>query len=167
MKPAVFFDRDGVLNVEKHFVYKREDFEWMPGAAEAVGLLNRLGYHVFVVTNQSGVARGFYRMEDVAALHGFMNGELAGCGAKIDSFYVCPHHPAFGPPCLCRKPRPGLLLAAIDEYAVDKERSFLIGDKDTDIEAAAGAGIKGYLFQAGNLCERVKTILRKQNREKT
>ena len=166
MKPAVFFDRDGVLNIEKRFVHKPEDFEWMPGATDAVGLLNRLGYYVFVVTNQSGVARGFYRMEDVTALHGFMNGELAARGAKIDAFYICPHHPDFGPPCLCRKPQPGLLLAAVDEYAVDKERSFLLGDKKTDTDAAANAGIKGYLFCAGNLCEKVKTILREQNREK-
>ncbi|MDR2006942.1 MAG: HAD-IIIA family hydrolase, partial [Acidaminococcales bacterium] len=126
---------------------------------------NRLGYYVFVVTNQSGVARGFYRMEDVDALHAFMNGELAARGAKIDAFYVCPHHPAFGSPCLCRKPRPGLLLAAMDEYAVDKERSFLVGDKNTDLEAAANAGIKGYLFHAGDLCAKVETILRAQNRE--
>jgi D-glycero-D-manno-heptose 1,7-bisphosphate phosphatase len=159
MKPAVFFDRDGVLNIEKHFVYKKEDFEWMPGAVEAIGLLNRRGYYVFVVTNQSGVARGFYRLEDVAALHGFMQEDLSAHGAKIDAFYVCPHHPSAGGPCLCRKPQPGLLLAAMAEYDVDKERSFLLGDKSTDLEAAAKAGIKGYLFCAGNLCEKVKEVL--------
>ena len=165
MKPAVFFDRDGVLNVDKHFVYKPEDFAWIPGAPSAIGLLNKLGYYVFVVSNQSGVARGFYRTANVEALHSFMQQELAQQGARIDAFYYCPHHPDIDGPCDCRKPQPGLLLQALADYPVDKARSFLVGDKPTDVEAARNAGLSGYLFQAGNLHDTIKELLAKQGKE--
>ncbi len=157
-RPAAFLDRDGVLNVDKGYLFRSEDFEWIPGAIEAVKRLNDRGYLVFVVTNQSGVARGYYGEEDVIRLHNWMNGELAKHGAHIDKFYYCPHYtegPASGyvKACQCRKPLPGLILAALAEWNIDREKSFLIGDKDSDIAAAAAAGIKGYKFAAGNLAE--------------
>lgn len=164
MKPAAFFDRDGVLNVEKGYLFKTEDFEWQQGAIEAVKLLNEKGYYVFVVTNQSGVARGMYKEEDVQKLHDFMQQQLALQGAKIDAFYYCPHHPEgkvfkYSSFCDCRKPKPGMLFQAIDNHEIDTAESFLIGDKDTDLRAAENAGIKGYLYYSGDLSELVKKII--------
>jgi len=158
LRPAVFLDRDGVLNVDKGYLYRREDFEWMPGAIAAVKRLNGMGYLVFVVTNQSGVARGYYRENDVTALHAWMNGQLGLHGARIDKFYYCPHHtegsvPEYATACECRKPLPGLILAAFAEWDVDRARSFLVGDKDSDLAAAAAAGIRGYKFAGGDLDE--------------
>ncbi|MDR7866252.1 MAG: HAD family hydrolase [Sporomusaceae bacterium] len=161
-RPAAFLDRDGVLNVDKGYLFRSEEFEWIPGAIEAVKLLNARGYLVFVVTNQSGVARGYYGEEDVIRLHDWMNGELARHGTRIDKFYYCPHYTEgtaleYVTACQCRKPLPGLILAAFAEWAIDREKSFLIGDKDSDIAAAAAAGIQGYKFAAGNLAEFLQT----------
>ncbi len=116
-----------------------------------------------VITNQSGVARGYYREEDVQALHGWMNNELHQLGARIDAFYFCPHHPkgaiaAYTRECDCRKPRPGLILQAMDDWRADPGTSFLIGDKDSDMTAAEAAGIRGYLFNGPNLLDFVQNI---------
>lgn len=162
-RPAVFFDRDGVLNADKGYTYRREDFAWMPGAMEAVRHFNEQGYYVFVVTNQSGVARGYYREEDVQTLHRWMNEELAARGAHIDGFYYCPHHPDKGEApyrqaCQCRKPEPGLIRRAMEEWNVDKARSLLIGDKASDIQAAQAAGIAGHLFDGADLYGFVREI---------
>lgn len=156
MRPAVFFDRDGVLNVDKGYLYRTADFEWTPGAQEAIRQLKALGYLVFVVTNQSGVARGYYTEADVTALHAWMNVELAKVGAHIDRFYYCPHLAAatvenYRLDCHCRKPMPGMIVQAFGEWEVDRERSFLVGDKTSDVEAAEAAGIRGMLFTGGNL----------------
>lgn len=158
LRPAVFFDRDGVLNVDKGYVFRKEDFEWMPGAIETVKHFHDKGYYVFVVTNQSGVARGYYSEADVKALHVWVNEELARQDAHIDAFYYCPHHPAYGNShyrqfCACRKPEPGLIQQALAEWPVDKERSLLFGDKDSDIAAAEMASIKGYLVPKKRLAD--------------
>ena len=163
-RPAVFFDRDGVLDIDHGYVYRPEDFQWMPGAIEAIRYFNEQGYLVFVVTNQSGVARGFYKEEDVQKLHAWMNEELGRQGSHIDAFYYCPHYlegtiPDYMMTCQCRKPEAGMLLQAMDEWPVDKERSLLIGDRQSDIDAADRAGIKGYLFDGGNLLEFVTHFL--------
>ena len=163
LRPAVFFDRDGVLNVDVNYLYKIEDFCWMPGAKEAIKYYNDQGYLVFVVTNQSGVARGYYSEADVHNLHKWMQKELAEAGARIDAFYHCPHHvqgsvAEYRLDCGCRKPAPGLILQAMEEWPVDKKKSFLIGDKPSDVEAAQTAGIKGYLFPGGNLYDFVTNI---------
>ncbi|MFZ5649808.1 MAG: D-glycero-alpha-D-manno-heptose-1,7-bisphosphate 7-phosphatase [Bacillota bacterium] len=164
LRPAVFLDRDGVLNVDTGYVFRREDFVWVAGAKEAVRLLNEMGYFVFVVTNQSGIARGYYTEADVAFLHRWVNRELNACGARVDAFYYCPHHPEaavelYRKACSCRKPAPGLILRALKEWPVDRGRSFLIGDKRRDLEAAAGAGLPGYLFEGPDLYEFVRHIL--------
>jgi len=164
LKPAAFLDRDGVLNVDTGYVFRREDFVWVAGAKEAVRLLNEMGYFVFVVTNQSGIARGYYTEADVAFLHRWVNRELNVCDARVSAFYYCPHHPeaaveSYRMACKCRKPAPGLLLRALKEWPVDRDRSFLIGDKRIDIEAAAGAGLPGYLFEWPDLYEFVKDLL--------
>jgi len=164
MKAAAFLDRDGVLNVEKGYVFKVEDFEWQQGAIEAVKLLNEKGYYVFVVTNQSGIARGMYTEDNMKKLHDFMQEQLAAQGAKIDAFYHCPHHPEgklfkYASFCDCRKPKPGMIFQAMDNHEVDTSKSFLIGDKPTDVRAAENAGIKGYLYSDGDLSELVKSII--------
>ncbi|MGE0626195.1 MAG: HAD-IIIA family hydrolase [Hyphomicrobiaceae bacterium] len=155
-RPAVFFDRDGVLNEDKGYVYRREDFAWIDGAAEAVKLCNDLGYYTFVVTNQAGVARGFYSEEDVRRLHAWMNAELARHGAHIDAFQYCPFHEAgvvdaYRRASDRRKPAPGMLLDCVADWPVDTSRSLMVGDKTIDMDAAAAAGITGHLFDGGNL----------------
>ncbi len=162
---AVFLDRDGVINHDNGYLFRIEDIQWVEGAQEAVAYLTKKGYDIFVVTNQSGIARGFYGREDVQRLHEYMNSEFVKTGGKITKFYYCPHHPTkgivpeFSGECACRKPKPGMLLQAISEYAIDCEQSFLIGDKDTDLEAAQAAGVRAYLFTEGNLLSFVRNII--------
>lgn len=161
---AVFFDRDGVLNVDVSYLYKIEDLRWIDGAREALAYLNEQGYKIFVVTNQSGIARGYYTIEEMNKLHEHMQAEIAAYGGKIEKIYFCPHHkegklPEFAIDCDCRKPKPGMLLQAFAEYELDKEQSFLIGDSFRDVEAAEAAGIRGYLYKEGNLLDFVKNIV--------
>jgi D-glycero-D-manno-heptose 1,7-bisphosphate phosphatase len=157
-RPAVFLDRDGVLNHDRDYVYTPEKFEWISGAQTAIKRLNEAGYYVIVVTNQSGVARGYFDEAAVHRLHAWMNDELAKIGAHIDAFYHCPYHPdgtieLYRRHSEDRKPGPGMLLCAKRDWPIDWERSFLIGDKNTDMQAAAAAGVRGYLFRGGDLCE--------------
>ena len=161
---AAFFDRDGVLNVDKSYLYKIEDLEWIDGAKEALTYLTQQGYTVFVVTNQSGIARGYYTVDDMNRLHNYMAQQVAAAGGKIEKFYYCPHLPEgkiaeYAVECDCRKPKPGLILRAFEEYNIDKDAAFLIGDKPRDVESAEAAGIKGYLFSGGNLLNFVKEIV--------
>jgi D,D-heptose 1,7-bisphosphate phosphatase len=151
---AVFFDRDGVLNRDTGYVHKPADVEWLPGAKQAIKLANDQGAFAFVITNQAGVARGFYGEDEVLALHAWMNEELAAVGAHVDAFYYCPHHPHGLRPgyqlvCDCRKPAPGMINKACEEWPVQRENSFLLGDKDIDMMAAEKAGIAGHLVREG------------------
>ena len=146
LRPALFLDRDGVLNEDRGYVHRWEDFRWIAGAREAVAAFNSRGWWVFVVTNQSGVGRGYYSEDDVHALHARMIEDLAAMGARIDAFYHCPHHPEgtvaqFTRSCDCRKPAPGMILRAIRELGIDPAASILIGDSERDIEAGRAAGI--------------------------
>lgn len=161
---AAFFDRDGVLNVDKSYLYRIEDLEWIDGAKEALAYLTQQGYTIFVMTNQSGIARGYYSVDDMNKLHDFMAQQVAAAGGKIEKFYYCPHLPEgkiaeYAVECDCRKPKPGLILRAFEEYDIDKDNAFLIGDKPRDVESAEAAGIKGYLFSGGNLLNFVKEIV--------
>lgn len=143
---AAFIDRDGVLNVDHGYVYRAEDFEWLPGAVQALQRLQAAGYALVIVTNQSGVARGMYTEADVARLHDFVEDDLRRQGVQLTGIYACPHHPqaaleAFRQECDCRKPRPGLILRAVVEHGLDPGRSCLFGDKASDIEAGRAAGV--------------------------
>ncbi len=161
---AIFFDRDGTLNVDVNYLHRKEDFEWMPGAIEAIRYANETGFLVIVVTNQSGVARGFFPESDVTKLHDFMNDELKKHGAHIDAFYYCPHLPdgkikKYAISCDCRKPRPGLIERAVKEHDIDRASSLLIGDGDRDIKSAESAHIKGVKYQGENLLELLKKYI--------
>jgi D-glycero-D-manno-heptose 1,7-bisphosphate phosphatase len=155
-KPAVFLDRDGVLNVDHGYVHRPDQVNWIAGAQDAVRRLNDLGYRVIVVSNQAGVGHGYYGEDDIVALHWWMQDQLALKGAFIDAFYYCLHHPdarieKYRGYHVNRKPSPGMILQALSDLTIRKDRSFLIGDKEIDIEAAGNAGIPGYLFPGGNL----------------
>jgi D-glycero-D-manno-heptose 1,7-bisphosphate phosphatase len=161
---AVFLDRDGVLNEDTGFVWKIAEFKWMEGAQRAIKLLNDAGLFVFVVSNQSGVARGYFTESDVANLHHWMAQELAKEGARIDAFRYCPHHldatsPQYRKACLCRKPEPGMILDLLDSWPVDRSRSLLIGDRPCDLEAAERADIPAFVFPGGNLADFVSNLI--------
>lgn len=157
LRPTLFLDRDGVLNVDHGYVHRWEDFDWIPGAREAVRRFNEAGWLVIVITNQSGIGRGYYTEGEMHALHQHMQAGLAEAGARIDAFYYCPQHPEAAseayrhPDPPDRKPNPGMILRALSEWPVDRDGSVMVGDKPADIEAALRAGIRGLLFEAGNL----------------
>ncbi|WP_370552083.1 D-glycero-beta-D-manno-heptose 1,7-bisphosphate 7-phosphatase [Geobacter sp. SVR] len=153
MKRAVFLDRDGTINQEKEYLYRIEDFEFVPGAPEAIRILNDAGFLVVVVTNQSGVARGYYGEEDVETLHRHIAAELERSGARVDAWLYCPHHPdgkgSYALPCRCRKPLPGMLVDAAVRFGIDLSASVMIGDKRIDVEAAMAAGCRPVLVRSG------------------
>ncbi|MEF7613961.1 D-glycero-beta-D-manno-heptose 1,7-bisphosphate 7-phosphatase [Aquincola sp. MAHUQ-54] len=143
---AAFLDRDGVINAEHGYVHRWADFEFLPGAVEAMRRLHEAGWLIVVITNQSGIARGMYTEADYQALTRQMRGHLAGLGVPVAGVYHCPHHPggsvaALSIDCDCRKPRPGLLLRAAHELGLSLPDSFMVGDKGSDAEAARAAGV--------------------------
>ena len=151
IRRAAFLDRDGVLNVDHGHVGEVERFEWMPSAREAVLWLNEHHWLVVVVSNQAGIAKGFYSEEDYAELTRHMVSSLKEIGAWVDGWYHCPHHPDFTGACACRKPQPGMLLQALSDLRVDREGSFMVGDRDSDREAAEAAGVAFLKYHGGDL----------------
>jgi len=151
---AVFLDRDGTINIEKHYLHRPQDFEFIPGAPEAIKKLKDAGYLVVVVTNQSGVGRGYYTLADVDTLHAHIQRELAAHQTSIDAFYACPHHPSdaldeFRVDCDCRKPEPGMILTAAEDLGIDLDESYIVGDKRADIEAGRASGCTPLLVRTG------------------
>lgn len=144
MNKALFLDRDGTINVDKGHVYKIEDFEFIKGMPEFIKKYNDQDYKVIVISNQAGIAKGYYTREDVDKLHKYINQELAKIGAHIDAFYICPHHPDYTGECNCRKPKTGMIEQAIRDFDIDASESILYGDKPWDIECGERCNIKSY-----------------------
>ncbi|MEO8715901.1 MAG: HAD-IIIA family hydrolase [Acetobacteraceae bacterium] len=167
-RPALFLDRDGVLNVELGHVGTRERFEWVTGAREAVRLATDTGWHVFIVTNQSGVARGLYDEQAVRDLLGWMGDEIRLAGGTIDDARYCPFHPEaplaeYRRVSDWRKPGAGMLLDLLRAWALDPAHCVMVGDNATDMEAAAAAGMEGHLFPGGDLRAFLEPILRRRS----
>jgi histidinol-phosphate phosphatase family protein len=146
-KRAVFLDRDGTISRDVHYCCRVEDFEILPTVPQAIRLLNEYGFEVVVVTNQSGVARGYFTEETLLQIHQHMRQELAEYGAQVNAIYYCPHHP--DDRCDCAKPGPGLLLRAAEELGIDLRSSFMIGDAVRDVEAGKTAGCRTVLIADG------------------
>jgi D,D-heptose 1,7-bisphosphate phosphatase len=159
MRGAVFFDRDGVLNEDTGWVGSFDRFKWVTGARDALRLVNEMGLHAFVVTNQAGVARGLYTESDVETLHSQILGDLRHYGGTIDDLRFCPFHPtvatekAYLRDSNWRKPEPGMILDLLARWGVDSHKCILVGDKESDLHAARNAGIAGYLYSGGSLLE--------------
>ncbi len=151
---AVFLDRDGTLIEEVNYLSRVEQVRLLPGAAEAVRRVNEAGVRVVVVTNQAGVARGYFPEDRVAEVHAHLSAVLGERGARIDTYYYCPHHAesgvgAYKVDCDCRKPKPGMLRTAARELGLDLSRSWMIGDKVCDLKAGAAAGCRTVLVKTG------------------
>ncbi|MDR1975622.1 MAG: D-glycero-beta-D-manno-heptose 1,7-bisphosphate 7-phosphatase [Campylobacteraceae bacterium] len=141
---AIFLDRDGVINIDKGYVYREEDFVFMPHIFKALSYFQSKNYLLFIVTNQSGIARGYYTEDDFLTLTDYMLKEFEKRDIKITKLYYCPHAPESG--CACRKPNPKMLLDAKDEFHIDMSASWLIGDKQSDIEAGINAGVANTIY---------------------
>jgi histidinol-phosphate phosphatase family protein len=145
---AAFLDRDGTIVEDAHYLANPDDVRLMPGAADAIAMLNSHGIVVVVITNQSGIARGFFTVADYEAVRDRMGELLAGAGAHIDATYYCPHHPDFDGPCPCRKPARLLYDQAISDLGLDASASMFAGDRLRDVQAAANYGGHGFLVRA-------------------
>lgn len=140
MQKAIFLDRDGVINVEKNYVYKKEDFEFIDGVFDTLKQLQELGYKLFIITNQSGIGRGYYTVDDFEKLTSWILSEFEKYQISISQVEFCPHNP--DEECLCRKPKTGMIENILKNHKIDLEKSWLIGDKKSDILCGKSAGIK-------------------------
>lgn len=158
----VLLDRDGVINVEKSYLHKIEDFEYEKNVVEGLLRLRDLGYRFAIITNQAGIARGYYTEEDYLKLQSFIEEDLFKKGIKIEKSYFCPHHPnvtgKYGIECDCRKPNTGNFELAIKEFDIDVKNSFMIGDKITDLIPAEKLGITPVLVKTGYGLESLKKL---------
>jgi D-glycero-D-manno-heptose 1,7-bisphosphate phosphatase len=156
LKPAIFLDRDGTINKELNYLHDPELFELLPGAAETIAEWNKQGWLVVLVTNQAGVGRGYFPISAVQAVHKRMNERLSERGARLDGIYVCPHSPDDG--CACRKPKTFLFETAAKEIGIALKRSYIIGDKLTDVLPARDLGARAILVRTGYGAQQLKSI---------
>lgn len=152
---AAFLDRDGTINLDKGYFCRPEEFEFEQDSIEGIRLLNQAGYKVFVISNQAGIALGHFTEKEVEKLHTWLVAELAKHDAYVDGFYYCPHHAKLGlgdykTVCECRKPAPGLLLQAAYEWDIDLEKSYMVGDHNSDVEAGRAAGVTPIFVRTGH-----------------
>jgi D,D-heptose 1,7-bisphosphate phosphatase len=152
--PAVFLDRDGTVNVDKDYLYKSGDFEFEKDVVRTLKYLYDKGYSLIIISNQSGIARGYFSVSDVEKLHSFINSEAEKNGFKFKAIYYCPHYrdgkiPGYSIDCECRKPGTGMIEQAVSEHKIDLGRSYLVGDKESDILAGKKAGLKTILVGTG------------------
>jgi D-glycero-D-manno-heptose 1,7-bisphosphate phosphatase len=164
-RPAIFFDRDGVLNVDHGFVVDPAKLDWISGAREAVLMANQANFLAIVISNQSGIGRGMFSMADVDDFHLAMQAQLAQIGARMDGYYYCPYLPDAWieefrhPDHPDRKPNPGMILKAAADFNIDLSRSLMIGDRSSDIEAGERAGVRGLLYRTGPLDQVLGEVL--------
>ena len=161
IEKAVFLDRDGVINKDIGYLYKIKDFEWIPGAIDAIKLLKSKNFLIIVISNQSGVERGFFEKKDVENLHSWINDELKKKCTSIDEFFFSTELPS--KKLIRRKPSPKMVEEAVKKYNLNKKYCFMVGDKPTDVECAKNADIQGYLFNKKNLLVKIKEILKDLN----
>lgn len=145
---AIFLDRDGTINIEKNYLYRIEDLEFEEGSLEGLKILKELGYLLIVITNQSGIGRGYYTVEEMKILNAHMGKITMSYGAPIEKFYYCPHVALEN--CECRKPNPGMIMKAADEFNVDLKKSYMVGDKLSDALAGERAGVEGIILETGH-----------------
>lgn len=148
VRKAIFLDRDGTMNEDPGYTFRPEDWRWLPEAVKGIAAFNNAGWLVVVASNQSGIARGFYSREDIGRLEAFVNADLASRGARVDDWRYCPHLPEITGPCSCRKPEPGLLLAAAQDLDIDLAASWMLGDRLIDVRAGLAAGARAGLISA-------------------
>lgn len=164
-RKALFLDRDGVINVNHGYVHKPEDTEWVSGIFELCASAQRAGYLIVVVTNQAGIARGYYDVEEFLYYTRWMHEQFSLKGAPLTATFYCPHHregidAELAVPCVCRKPKPGMILSAIHKFAIDSGASILIGDSQTDVQAGAAAGLAKSLMIGSDIPEINKLFYR-------
>ncbi len=155
MNKAVFLDRDGTINIDKGYLYRIEDFEFLPGAIEGLRKLQEAGYLLIIITNQSGIARGYYTEEDFIKLNEYMKGELKKEGITITEVYYCPH---YGNDCECRKPKTAMFERAVREFNIDLSKSYAIGDKERDCSICFKSECRGFLIGHDSPDARIRSV---------
>ena len=156
---AAFLDRDGVINEDTGYLNNIKDFKWIEGAIEALKILKENNFLIIIISNQSGVSRGYFSKKDVHNLHKWINLQLSEHNVKIDDFFFATEHPDTETSKTRRKPSPRMIEEAIEKYNLNRDDCFMIGDKDIDVLAAKNANIRGFLFEGGNLSYKIKKIL--------
>ena len=162
-KKAAFLDRDGVINEDIGYLHKIRDFKWIKGAIEALKVLKKNNFLIIIISNQSGVGRGFYTEKNVNQLHNWINKQLKEHELEIDDFFFSTELPTEKIENSRRKPSPSMINEAVKKYNLVKDKCFIIGDKESDLLAAKNASIKGFLFEGGNLLVRIEKILNVQD----
>ena len=158
-RKAAFLDRDGVINEDTGYLNSIKDFKWISGAIEALKILKENNFLIIIISNQSGVARGYFSEQDVHNLHKWINLQLSEHNIKIDDFFFATEHPETKISETRRKPSPRMIEEAIEKYNLKRDDCFMIGDKDIDVTAAKNARIRGFLFEGGDLSYKIKKIL--------